>query len=352
MRAWRIEHERLVSGAPQDTDATGGSVEVVELQELDLSAQPRTVREALRLVEHVAVPFVERMPAGAVGVIAAPEVSADVELGSNPVAAPETDSDVGSRPAAPAAHRERPASATIAPTGHVGFILTDGLLRLVGSYEAVERALAYLENEGAPVGSPAGALCELMRLVVRDHPAMLSAVRADFERLEERLLDERTDVNRRAMRRDARRLLGLDTMYQGMSDVADELAEGGGGLVPDGDRLRFRALGRQLDRLSMRLESLQDYSLQLNSLYHETIDIRQNSVMQWLTVIATIFMPLTFITGWYGMNFQNMALLRAPGGYLLVVAVCAAIAVAEVVFFHRRGWLDFGPRRRRHRRRR
>ena len=61
--------------------------------------------------------------------------------------------------------------------------------------------------------------------------------------------------------------------------------------------------------------------------------------MQLLTVIATIFMPLTFITSWYGMNFHNMAMIRASWGYPLVVVVCVLLAFAEVLYFHRRGWL-------------
>ena len=170
----------------------------------------------------------------------------------------------------------------------------------------------------------------------------------DIERLEEQILEGCTRVNRAMMMADTRRMLGLDAFYQGMSDLTDLLAEKGGSVVAPGDRAQLRMLSRQLDRLSTRLESLQDYSLQLNGLYQEEIDIRQNSVMQWLTVIATIFMPLTFITGWYGMNFPTMAMLQEPWGYPLVVAVCLVIAVAEIVCFHRRGWLHFGGRRRPH----
>ena len=65
------------------------------------------------------------------------------------------------------------------------------------------------------------------------------------------------------------------------------------------DRARLAALARQVDRLTTRLESLQEFSLQVHSLYQEEIDLRQNSIMQWLTVVATIAMPLTFITSWY-----------------------------------------------------
>ena len=51
---------------------------------------------------------------------------------------------------------------------------------------------------------------------------------------------------------------------------------------------------------------LLDYAQQVKDAYQAQIDAKQNSNMQFLTVISTIFFPLTLITGWYGMNFQNM----------------------------------------------
>jgi magnesium transporter len=70
--------------------------------------------------------------------------------------------------------------------------------------------------------------------------------------------------------------------------------------------------------------------------------------MKVLTVISTIFMPLTFIVGVYGMNFDpdaspwNMPELRWYWGYPFVIAVMAAVVVVMVVFFRRRGWLGKG----------
>jgi magnesium transporter len=66
--------------------------------------------------------------------------------------------------------------------------------------------------------------------------------------------------------------------------------------------------------------------------------------MRVLTVIATIFMPLTFITGWYGMNFNtaspwNMPLLNYRYGSLVAAAIMLASVVGMMVFFWRRGWL-------------
>lgn len=313
MKAFQIEGGRIVRAAAADPgrgfaeDAGPFPIQVMDESEFIPPAGDRVVHEVLRQLPHASVPFAERAPEGVVGLLALP--------------APERGGLAQAR---------------------VLFVLGRDSLSLVGEPEACMRALGDLAEESVPVPHAASVLCELMHRTVRDHPAMLSEVRRDFELLEERLLEGRGRIDRALLMSDSRRLLGLDALYQGMSDMASELADEGDDLVGEADRQRFRALGRQLDRLSARLESLQDHSLQLHSLYQEGIDIRQNSVMQWLTVIATIFMPLTFITSWYGMNFPNMGMTRVPWGYVLVIAVCALVAALEVLFFHRRGWLHFG----------
>jgi len=64
-----------------------------------------------------------------------------------------------------------------------------------------------------------------------------------------------------------------------------------------------------------------------------------NEVMKVLTIIATIFIPLTFITGIYGMNFANMPELEWRYGYFVILIVMAVIGISLVIYFRRRRWL-------------
>ena len=66
---------------------------------------------------------------------------------------------------------------------------------------------------------------------------------------------------------------------------------------------------------------------------------RMNEVMKVLTVIATIFIPLTFIVGLYGMNFDYMPELRHPYGYFMVWGVMIAVVVVMLVYFRKRQWI-------------
>lgn len=331
MRRWAIEAGQLVErrGAEEvrsDVPAPAGprsaargaaapavTVELAGAAEVTDSLVDPLARELIVGMSHAAFPVVECDEHGAVGAVVLP------------------------------AGEARSAAAR-----RFGFVLTAGCLRLADDDGVCEPLLARLAEERQPVDSAASALAALLRLLLRDHPETLSRVRDDLERMEERILEGRERIDRAKMVADSRRLLGLDTFYQGLSDMASELADDAlAPLAGTGGQRAFRSLVRQLDRLSTRLEALQDYSLQVNSLYQESIDVRQNNVMQWLTVVATIAMPLTFITSWYGMNFPNMLLINTPWGYGVAAVSCLAIAVAEIAFFRRRGWLSFGPRRRR-----
>jgi magnesium transporter len=100
------------------------------------------------------------------------------------------------------------------------------------------------------------------------------------------------------------------------------------------------------------LENYRDAGADLRDYYTSAISNRLNEIMKVLTIISTIFMPLTFIAGIYGMNFHkspdaptNMPELSWKYGYLASLALMAAVAAGQLYFFRRKGWLG-GPRSR------
>lgn len=87
------------------------------------------------------------------------------------------------------------------------------------------------------------------------------------------------------------------------------------------------------------IESYRDILSGLLEIYLASVSNRMNEVMKVLTVISTIFIPLTFIAGVYGMNFHHMPELRWQNGYYLVLALMAAIAGFMLLFFRRKKWI-------------
>ena len=72
---------------------------------------------------------------------------------------------------------------------------------------------------------------------------------------------------------------------------------------------------------------------------HQTqLDMRQNQIMKILTIVTTVFLPLSLIAGWYGMNFSGMPLLEWRYGYPVVVAVSMLVVAGLIWYFKRKKW--------------
>jgi len=87
------------------------------------------------------------------------------------------------------------------------------------------------------------------------------------------------------------------------------------------------------------IESYRDLLAGMQDIYLTSINNRMNEIMKVLTIISTIFMPITFIASIYGMNFKHMAELESPWGYPVVLTVITLIAFAMLAFFKRKKWI-------------
>ena len=133
-----------------------------------------------------------------------------------------------------------------------------------------------------------------------------------------------------------KRLLVLRNYYEQLIDMGEELQENENDLFPD-DAVRYLAMftGR-VTRLSASVQLLRDSLNQLREAYQAMLDYNLNSVMRVLTVLATIFLPLTLIVGWYGMNFAHMPELEWEYGYPLVIVGSALVVVLGLLYFKRK----------------
>ncbi len=95
------------------------------------------------------------------------------------------------------------------------------------------------------------------------------------------------------------------------------------------------------------IETYRQMTVGLVEIYLSSVNNRMNEVMKTLTVVATVFIPLTFIVGIYGMNFEHMPELGWRWGYAAIWALMIGVTLGLVVWFRRRGWLEREGRRRR-----
>ena len=126
--------------------------------------------------------------------------------------------------------------------------------------------------------------------------------------------------------------------YAQLGDFASSLQEYAGDLFDTFSAKRFDAFLRKADALREETRMLREYASQISSEYQAQVDIQQNRVMKLLTIVTTIFLPLSLLVGWYGMNFQGMPELSWTYGYPAVIAVSVLLAVGLIVYFKRKHW--------------
>src|SRR4030042_3376501 len=110
-------------------------------------------------------------------------------------------------------------------------------------------------------------------------------------------------------------------------------------LIEDSTPVYFKAVYDHTIIAIDTVETYRDILSGMLDIYLSSVSHRLNEVMKVLTIIATIFMPLTFIVGLYGMNFKHMPELECRRGYFLVLAFMALVAIAMLVVFRKKRWL-------------
>ena len=110
-------------------------------------------------------------------------------------------------------------------------------------------------------------------------------------------------------------------------------------LIRELSLLYFRDISDHTVQVIDTIETYRDMLSGMLDIYLSTISNRMNEVMKVLTVIATIFMPLTFLAGVYGMNFKYMPELEWPWGYFALWGVMILITILMLLYFRRKKWL-------------
>lgn len=134
-----------------------------------------------------------------------------------------------------------------------------------------------------------------------------------------------------------RELLRLKRYYEQLNNIFEELMENENKLIANENMRSFRILDGKIDRLYSHVLNLRDYVTQVREAYQAQIDIEQNSLMKIFTVVTSIFMPLTLIVGWYGMNLK-MPEVSWDYTYLFVIGGSVLLVATLILIFKRRKW--------------
>lgn len=154
-----------------------------------------------------------------------------------------------------------------------------------------------------------------------------------------RLLSGRLDSAMDEILARRQKLLRLKRYYEQIDAVFDEIAINDNKIFKSSTIKRLTILGARTDRYLNKVCNLQEIVIQMQETYQSQLSMQQNNLMKVFTVITAIFLPLTLLVGWYGMNFINMPELHWQYGYITFIAVSAGIVVALILYFKHKKWL-------------
>ena len=154
-----------------------------------------------------------------------------------------------------------------------------------------------------------------------------------------RLLSGRLDFAMDEILARRQKLLRLKRYYEQIDAVFDEIAINDNKVFKSSTIKRLTILGSRTDRYLNKVCNLQEIVIQMQETYQSQLSMQQNNLMKFFTVITAIFLPLTLLVGWYGMNFVNMPELHWTYGYVAFIAFSVGIVVALILYFRHKKWL-------------
>lgn len=134
-----------------------------------------------------------------------------------------------------------------------------------------------------------------------------------------------------------KKLMRFKRHYEQTQIVLDAVQENENELIDPKSMRYFKIFANRVDRLYHIVLNLRDYVTQVREAYQAEVDINLNSIMKLFTVITAVFLPLTLIVGWYGMNLQ-LPEYSWKYGYPMVILACAAVVVFCMIYFKRHNW--------------
>jgi len=194
----------------------------------------------------------------------------------------------------------------------------------------------------------------IMDIVVDNYYPIVEKMGDTLDELQYELISNPTRDSLNQLLQAKSELVGLRRIIWSERDKMNDIIRSDFDLINDSTITFFRDTYDHCIQILDLVESSKEVTASLMDVYQSSVGNKLNQVMKVLTIISTIFIPLTFIVGIYGMNFQrinpttgeampmSMPELYSPYGYLVVCIVMVLIVIAQVILFYKKGWLTRG----------
>jgi magnesium transporter len=200
--------------------------------------------------------------------------------------------------------------------------------------ERIEKSKGKIRNQKADF-----LLFRLLDALLDELFLYTSTISEEIDRIDQRIHTEMQTDLLRSIEDQKRNLINLRKIVQPIKDLLASLESMDNHLIEAGNKHYYKNLRNSCLSLLEDVEAHKQILDGLANLYYAVQGQRMNHIMKVLTVVSSIFIPLTFIVGVYGMNFKHMPELDYPYGYYTVVGVMFVLSFSLLIFFMKRGWL-------------
>lgn len=187
--------------------------------------------------------------------------------------------------------------------------------------------------------TPAQVLFTILEYMISDDDVIDSYVES-FNRMEEALAKKETNSKfEEKIIHYQKHISVLCRYYQQLLDLVSSLIGCPFSIISQDEKQLFQFLYNQVDLYNDEVQKLKEQLVSLSDHYQIVHNERQESAVRYLTIVTSIFMPLTLLTGWYGMNFSKMPELDWEHGYEIVIVIAILILVIQLYIFKKKKWI-------------
>jgi magnesium transporter len=179
----------------------------------------------------------------------------------------------------------------------------------------------------------------ILDAIIDQYFVVLEKLGEKIEFLEEEVVTRPTPTTLQDTHQMKREMIFLRKAVWPLREVIGALERGETSLIRESTVIYLRDLYDHTIQVIDNIETFRDMLSGMLDIYLSSLSNRMNEIMKVLTIIATIFIPLTFVVGLYGMNFKYMPELSWPWGYPLILTLMLAVSVFMLIYFRRKKWI-------------
>ncbi len=182
-------------------------------------------------------------------------------------------------------------------------------------------------------------LFALLDAIIDNYFVVLENISAKIEQLEAEVYDNPTPETAREIQDLKKEVLKVRRWISPVKELINRLIESDNPMITKDTKLFLKDLMDHCLEINESLQIYREMSMSLLEMYMSNVSNKMNEVMKVLTIMASIFIPLTFIAGIYGMNFAYMPELQWKYGYFAVLGVMLTLFIVMLIFFKKKRWL-------------